>query len=227
MADTHDYPVRARGPISDSNSDSRSWTHISLDRPQEWFSSDQDQNMTSPDKSTIIDQPPPKEESGEEGSRLLSAGIATSTTELLSKRIRLQFSSVASNTAKHSLLPDLPLEIIAEILWQTHSFVGIFSVARTCKTLCAKLINPEATFIWRSMRIALGLPGEDFNVEFDPGAGGELRLVGVYTCRQYFQGTEQEFTVFCYNKSWLSCFLDGCPVGRGQPESHRCRMSVS
>jgi hypothetical protein len=47
---------------------------------------------------------------------------------------------------------NLPLELLAEILILTESPKHVLAVARSCKFLCATLLNPSSAFIWRIAR---------------------------------------------------------------------------
>ncbi|KXN81671.1 hypothetical protein AN958_03918 [Leucoagaricus sp. SymC.cos] len=69
----------------------------------------------------------------------------------------IQHHEVTQAQNNHPIL-HLPLEVLAEILLYTISPKDLLAVARTCKSLCGQLISPGAAFIWRKMRLKVGLP---------------------------------------------------------------------
>ena len=75
--------------------------------------------------------------------------------ELPLKKPRLERHDGSDNArteARFNPFLSLPLELLAEILILTESPKHILAVARSCKFLCATLLKPSSTFIWRTTR---------------------------------------------------------------------------
>jgi hypothetical protein len=80
---------------------------------------------------------------------------AENNDEPLLKKPCLEEHERSDNTpteARPSHLLNLPLELLAEILILTESPKHILAVARSCKVLCATLIEPSSAYMWRTAR---------------------------------------------------------------------------
>ncbi|KAF9446017.1 hypothetical protein P691DRAFT_777169 [Macrolepiota fuliginosa MF-IS2] len=100
----------------------------------------------------------------------------------------------AQAVTKSSALIDLPFDILEEILLHTGYPGDILAVARTCKALCTKLVDPAASLVWKKMRIRIGLPDPVAYEQSYEGGGSSRKLNGV----QSFVNREPAYAAFIF-----------------------------
>lgn len=95
---------------------------------------------------------------------------------------------------KASAFLHLPFDIFEEILLQTGDPGDLLAVARTCKALYAKLLDPAASLIWKKMRILVGLPDPAAYKTLYEDDGSSVKLMGV----QCFVHSEPAYAAFIF-----------------------------
>ncbi len=113
---------------------------------------------------------------------------------------------------------NLPFDVLAEILIMTEYPGDVLAVARTSKQLCTQLVGPAAAFIWKSARIAVGLPDPaEYSARYHPiptSDGPPKHVVGVAR----FMGREPAYAALVFDRGvcevrWLKAgWNPGLPI---------------